>query len=318
MKSITRSARSSSACTSTEGGGRRVLKLRQPASEQGSQREGRLVAPPKSVPALVRAAGALRDPSRGADEKLYTVDFRLVNDKGRGAPRKVNDASAQDFVVDTGSENTVITRTDGAEAGDYAGHVHAERGRRPGRPPRPPARAHRLARARIAQAAQRPVSDQESAPAGYPDQGNRRALTARAWLLDGDRLQDAQAHVREAPARRAERLRAADARPIASPPCAARSTIDRRTSSSTQAARVISISSATATSLGKPEDRPADRAEGLRHVGMGPDAFPDAGRRSHVRHDCVQELSGGRPESERAERPARLSARWHRRTQVSE
>ena len=46
----------------------------------------------------------------GADEKLYTVDFRLVNDKVV-VRAKVNDASAQDFVVDTGSENTVITRT---------------------------------------------------------------------------------------------------------------------------------------------------------------------------------------------------------------
>jgi Flp pilus assembly protein TadD/predicted aspartyl protease len=46
----------------------------------------------------------------GANEKLYTVDFRLVNDKVV-VRAKVNDASAQDFVVDTGSENTVITRT---------------------------------------------------------------------------------------------------------------------------------------------------------------------------------------------------------------
>jgi predicted aspartyl protease/Flp pilus assembly protein TadD len=46
----------------------------------------------------------------GADEKLYTVDFRLVNDKVV-VRAKVNDASAQDFVVDTGSENTVVTRT---------------------------------------------------------------------------------------------------------------------------------------------------------------------------------------------------------------
>ena len=45
----------------------------------------------------------------GSDDKLYTVDFRLVNDKVV-VRAKVNDASAQDFVVDTGSENTVITR----------------------------------------------------------------------------------------------------------------------------------------------------------------------------------------------------------------
>jgi tetratricopeptide (TPR) repeat protein len=44
------------------------------------------------------------------DDRLFTVDFRLVNEKVV-VRAKVNDASAQDFVVDTGSENTVITRT---------------------------------------------------------------------------------------------------------------------------------------------------------------------------------------------------------------
>jgi Flp pilus assembly protein TadD len=46
----------------------------------------------------------------GTDERLYTVDFRLVNEKVV-VRAKVNDAAPQDFVVDTGSENTVITRT---------------------------------------------------------------------------------------------------------------------------------------------------------------------------------------------------------------
>ena len=45
----------------------------------------------------------------GTDDRLYTVDFRLVNEKVV-VRAKVNDASPQDFVVDTGSENTVITR----------------------------------------------------------------------------------------------------------------------------------------------------------------------------------------------------------------
>src|SRR4029079_15883181 len=45
----------------------------------------------------------------GADDKLYTVPFKLVNDK-IVVRAKVNGALAQDFVVDTGSENTVITR----------------------------------------------------------------------------------------------------------------------------------------------------------------------------------------------------------------
>jgi tetratricopeptide (TPR) repeat protein/predicted aspartyl protease len=46
----------------------------------------------------------------GAEEMNYTVDFRLVNDKVI-VRAKVNGANAQDFIVDTGSENTVITRT---------------------------------------------------------------------------------------------------------------------------------------------------------------------------------------------------------------
>ena len=45
----------------------------------------------------------------GTDDKIYTVDFRLVNEKVV-VRAKINDAAAQDFVVDTGAENTVITR----------------------------------------------------------------------------------------------------------------------------------------------------------------------------------------------------------------
>ncbi len=44
-----------------------------------------------------------------ADTRLYTVDFRMVNEKVV-VRAKVNDSSPQDFVIDTGSENTVITR----------------------------------------------------------------------------------------------------------------------------------------------------------------------------------------------------------------
>jgi tetratricopeptide (TPR) repeat protein len=45
----------------------------------------------------------------GADDRLYTIDFRLVNEKVV-VRAKINDGSAQDFVIDTGSENTVVTR----------------------------------------------------------------------------------------------------------------------------------------------------------------------------------------------------------------
>src|SRR5581483_1748068 len=52
----------------------------------------------------------------GAEDKLYTVDFRLVNEKVV-VRAKVNDAAPQDFVVDTGSENTVVTRTTASHTG---------------------------------------------------------------------------------------------------------------------------------------------------------------------------------------------------------
>jgi Flp pilus assembly protein TadD/predicted aspartyl protease len=44
----------------------------------------------------------------GTDDVVYTVDFRLVNEKVVVRAR-VNDSGPQDFVVDTGAENTVIT-----------------------------------------------------------------------------------------------------------------------------------------------------------------------------------------------------------------
>src|SRR5262249_46652461 len=45
----------------------------------------------------------------GSDDQVYTVDFKLVKDKViiRG---KVNGGGWQDFVVDTGSESTVVSR----------------------------------------------------------------------------------------------------------------------------------------------------------------------------------------------------------------
>ena len=44
----------------------------------------------------------------GAEDQLYTIDFRLVNDKVV-VRAKVNDGSFQDFVVDTGAENTILS-----------------------------------------------------------------------------------------------------------------------------------------------------------------------------------------------------------------
>ena len=44
----------------------------------------------------------------GAEDQTYTVEFRLVNDKVV-VRAKVNGGSFQDFVVDTGAENTILT-----------------------------------------------------------------------------------------------------------------------------------------------------------------------------------------------------------------
>ena len=44
----------------------------------------------------------------GTDDMVFTVDFRTVNEKVVVSAR-VNDSRPQDFVVDTGAENTVIT-----------------------------------------------------------------------------------------------------------------------------------------------------------------------------------------------------------------
>jgi predicted aspartyl protease len=49
------------------------------------------------------------DMDPGADEQTYTVDFRLEKEKII-VRAKVNGSSAQDFVVDTGAESTVLTR----------------------------------------------------------------------------------------------------------------------------------------------------------------------------------------------------------------
>ncbi|MGE0448092.1 MAG: aspartyl protease family protein [Vicinamibacterales bacterium] len=51
-----------------------------------------------------------------ADGQVHTIDFRLVNDKVIVRAR-VNDGPLQDFVVDTGSENTVLTRPTAQRAG---------------------------------------------------------------------------------------------------------------------------------------------------------------------------------------------------------
>ena len=45
----------------------------------------------------------------GVEDQLYSIDFRVVNEK-IVVRAKVNNGSFQDFIVDTGAENTIISR----------------------------------------------------------------------------------------------------------------------------------------------------------------------------------------------------------------
>ena len=145
-----------------ERGGRRLHQLRQPAAQQGPQREGRVVA---LAGAFLQSFGE-REPidldDRTADQ-LHTVDFRLVNDKVIVKAR-VNNERLQDFVLDTGSENTMISRQTASSTGvrPITYTLSAGRGRR--RAARPAAGAHQLARDRHAEAANVPVHDQGPRP----------------------------------------------------------------------------------------------------------------------------------------------------------
>ena len=64
-----------------------------------------------------------------AAEALHTVDFRVIDDKVIVKAR-VNGGRAQDFVLDTGSELTTISRQTRVERGRAPDHLHAERRRR--------------------------------------------------------------------------------------------------------------------------------------------------------------------------------------------
>ena len=219
----------------------------------------------------------------GADDQIYTVDFRLVNEKVV-VRAKVNDGSFQDFVVDTGAENTVISRptaqrlgitpityTLSAGVGDVG------------------LRGLQLARINSLELGPLklrnvPVPDQGPAAARHAGQGSREPVAARARLLDDHRLQDAQAHVRQAPA--APSRRTSSCRCALHRLATVRGTVDGAHTANfvvDTGGEVISISQATATALGRPRAGPQDRAEGVRLVRLGQGRVPAARRRPVVR-----------------------------------
>ena len=171
------------------GSGGGLLELRQPAAQQRSQREGRLVPRRDPVPAVVRPESAVR---HRAGHRRPAVHGRLPPGQ-----RESGRAREGQRLVGAGFRGRHRIREHrhhaehGAASGHPADHLHAERRRRPHRPPRSAARAHRLARNRLAEGPQHPVSHQEPAAARHPDERNGEPVAARARLLDGHRLQDA-------------------------------------------------------------------------------------------------------------------------------
>ena len=181
--------------------------LRQPAAEQGQERQGGVGARADSVPAVVRPAAAVR---HGSGRRGRDLHRRFP--AGKGKDRRPRQGQR---IGGAGLRRRHRRREHGADAADraaprhHAGHLHAERGSGRRRPARPAAGADRFARARHPEAAQHSGPRQEPAAARHPEPRNGKPVAARARLLDDDRLQDAQADVRQAPAAGAERLRSA-------------------------------------------------------------------------------------------------------------
>ena len=181
-RSTTPSARSTSGMHKYEEAAAAYSQLRQPAAEQGSQREGRVVARRDPLPALVRPARAVRDGSRRRRQDLHR---RLPAGERKGhRPRQGQRRGGAGLRRRHRLGEHGHHAADGAAARHHAGHLHAQRRRRRRRPARPAAGAHRLAGARHAQAAQRAVPDQEPAAARHSGKRNREPVAAGARLLD--------------------------------------------------------------------------------------------------------------------------------------
>src|SRR4029077_13696607 len=162
----------------------------------------------------------------GTDDMVYTVDFRTVNEKVVVSAR-VNDSRPQDFVVDTGAENTVITEVTARRLGvapiPYTLSAGVgETGLRGLQLARvdslelgtlklrnvpviiksPPLRDLPTS----APGSRCPLVSRRSPPA---EGRNRKPVAAVARLLDDQRLRHAEAHVRQPSAARAGRSRTA-------------------------------------------------------------------------------------------------------------
>ena len=174
------------------GGGRRVQQLRQPAAEQGPQRQ----RPPGRAPRSSSCASFGQrvpfeiDPA--PEDEIYTVRFRLVERQGR-RQREGQRGTLEDFVVDTGVGADGDSRATARAAGHHADHLHAERRRRRRRACAGCSSArHRLARARHrSRCATSRASSRTRRSRDLPDARMRELVAAGARLLDDHRLRPA-------------------------------------------------------------------------------------------------------------------------------
>jgi len=250
----------------------------------------------------------------GTDDMVFTVDFRLVNEKVVVRAR-VNDSAPQDFVVDTGAENTVITEVT----------------------------ARRLGVAPITY----------TLSAGVGETGLRGLQLARVDSLELGtlKLRNVPVIIKSPPLRDLPTNETESLSPLA---LGYSMIIDYGThqlifgkhlpeeqSDMELPLRVYRL--ATVSRQGSPGElrrrhrrrghlhQPGDReppagergpaqdsAQGVRLVGLGSRRVPDAGHGSGLRQDPVHELPGRRAEPQRPERAARLPGRRHRRPQVPE
>ena len=294
------------ACTSTRKRPAAYSQLRQPAAEQGSQREGRLVARGNPLPAVVRRSACRSRSIPAPTTQLYTVDFRLVNDKVV-VRAKVNDARRRT------SSSTPAPRT----------------------PSSPGPTAQRLGITPITY----------TLSAGVGDVGLRGLQLARIDSLELGIAQAAQRAVPRSRIRRCATFRSKETESLSPLALGYSMIIDYKTHKLTfgkhlpdepddfelplrlhrlatvrgivdgshqanfvvdTGGEVISISQATATALAKPETGRRIALKVYGTSGWDHGCVPDARRRPDVRHDQLQELPGRRAEPRT--RRARCSA----------
>ena len=200
------------AATATMQAASAYTQLHQSASQQGPQREGGLGARAGRVPRVVQGVTPV-EIDRPTIAKCCTR-CRSGWSRTRSSSRDASTvAGAQDFMLDTGSEETVISARDGAARAHPAGDLHVSAG-----VGEVGLRGLQLARLKslelgTLQVRNVPVLVKNPGAARHPEARRRELLAAVARDVDDDRLREASAHDRPQAAGRRCRLPPADADP---------------------------------------------------------------------------------------------------------